>query len=538
MLRDLRTQILLWTILPFTVLLVAVAMLGVNGHQMAMRDLVAERDSALAATASDRLSDLLGDHAAHLASLDPDQPGSWDTRAFEGGIALLDAERHIVRAEPSVGVWASRTRYVPASGAFSVPFRENGLWHVLVVRPLVDGQLLIGMLTLPQLARVVPQGTAYLVDSHGHTILHPDEARVGEDLGGHEGIREVMRGEAGMAFHRDLNAAEQVVGYAPVAGTGWGLLIEEPWDHVVTPMFQFAVLLPLLFAGVAIVTLGGLYFGVRNVVRPLQALAQVANRIAFGNYRAAEQSVGGIREIEDLRETLNAMAHEVEAGRAATQNYIAAITRSQEDERKRLARELHDDTIQTIIALQQRATMTRRVLDRDPAAAAVRLDELTGMLGGALDSVRRFVRDLRPTYLDMLGLIPALETLARDTGAQLVCEGDERRLDGERELVLFRIVQEALQNTRKHAQAAHASVTLAFGADGVQATIEDDGKGFDAPDEPAVFARAGHFGLMGMHERAQLFGGHVYVKSVSGEGTKVVVFLPLPPDPRESAPPG
>ncbi len=536
MLRDLRTQIVLWTILPFTVILIVLALVGVNGHQAAMRDLVAERDGALAATAAARLSDLLADHAAHLASLNSDRPESWDTRAFEGGIALLDAERRIVRAEPAAGAWAARAQRVPDTGAFSAPFQEAGAWRVLVVRRLGDGSMLAGVLTLSPLATVAPQGIAYLVDAQGRIILHPDTARVGEDLSAHEGIREVMRGESGTAFHRDANAAEQVVGYAPVAGTGWGLLIEEPWAEVVTPMFQFAVLLPLLFAAVAIVTLGGLYFGVRNVVRPLQALAHAASRIAFGNYRAAEQPVGGVREIEELRETLDDMAHQVEAGRAATQNYIAAITRSQEDERKRLARELHDDTIQTIIALRQRATMARRVLDRDPAGAAIRLDELISMLAGALDSVRRFVRDLRPTYLDELGLIPALEMLARESPAQFAVEGEEQRLDAERELALFRIVQEALQNARKHAQATRVAVTLAFGAGEVTATVEDDGRGFDMPEGPDADVRAGHFGLMGMQERAQLFGGHVYVKSALNTGTKVVAFLPLPAGPSEPRP--
>ena len=141
--------------------------------------------------------------------------------------------------------------------------------------------------------------------------------------------------------------------------------------------------------------------------------------------------------------------------------------------------------------------------------------------------MRRFVRDLRPTYLSELGLIPALEALTRDANATFAVEGAEKRLDAERELVLFRIVQESLRNVAKHANAQHVDVTVAFDGHEVTATIQDDGSGFDAPDAPAAYAQAGHFGLMGMQERAQLFGGNVYVKSERGKGTKVIAYVPV-----------
>jgi len=259
----------------------------------------------------------------------------------------------------------------------------------------------------------------------------------------------------------------------------------------------------------------------------MQNLAQMANRIAFGDYDAAARSVGGVREIEELRETLDAMAQQVRAAQDAMQNYITAILRGQEDERMRLARELHDDTIQSLIALQQRIEMTQKALSRDPVSAAEKIKELRELVGTTLVSVRHFVRDLRPTYLADLGLIPALETLARESNAEFQVQGKEMRLDGERELALYRIVQESLRNIAKHAHAHHIAVTLAFDSDAVTATVEDDGVGFDAPDAATAYARAGHFGLMGMQERAQLFGGNVYVKSERGKGTKVVTYVPV-----------
>ena len=203
------------------------------------------------------------------------------------------------------------------------------------------------------------------------------------------------------------------------------------------------------------------------------------------------------------------------------------MTRGQEDERIRLARELHDDTIQSLIALQQRVELTHKALGKDPALANARLDELKNLLTDSLASVRGYVRDLRPTYLEELGLIPALEMLAREARASFQIIGEETRLDAERELALYRIAQEALRNVAKHARAQTIALTLTFDAREVAITIEDDGVGFSAPDAPTTYARAGHFGLMGMQERAQLFGGNVYVKSEPGQGTKVVAFVPV-----------
>jgi signal transduction histidine kinase len=534
MFRDLRTQILLWTILPLAILLTGVAYLGVNSHQTAMRDLVKERDGALARVAAARVSEALANRVAILQALDPVHPETWEPQrtAFDGGIASLDARGNLLNALPTREVWEMRrvvlTTMPAAKTTFSAPFVESGAVRVIVALRAGDG-VLAGTFTLPPLVNigVGARGVAYLVAPNGKIVAHPNAARLGQDLSQHEGIAEVMRGESGATFHHDANGTELVVGYAPIVPTGWGLVIEEPWAEVVAPMFQYSVLLPLVLLLAAIAALGAIYFGVRDVIRPLQNLAQAANRIAFGDYQAAEQLVGGVREIEDLRETLDGMARQVRAAQAAMQSYITTIMRGQEDERMRLARELHDDTIQSLIALQQRIEMTQKALGKDPALAAAKMAELKTLLGDALTSVRRFVRDLRPTYLDELGLIPALEMLTRESNASLAVEGKEQRLDAERELALFRIVQEALRNIAKHAHAKNVTVKLSFDSDEATATVEDDGVGFDAPEAPTAYARVGHFGLMGMQERAQLFGGSVYVKSERGKGTKVVAYVPI-----------
>ncbi len=534
MFRDLRTQILLWTILPLVAVLIGVAYIGVSSHQNAMRGLVEERDSALARVAAARVSEALANRQAILQALAKSDPTSLTPArtVFDGGFAFVDAQSNIISAEPSRDVWEARqtvtAKMLTQKATFSPPFNENGATRVVILLPSSQG-FLAGAFTLPPLANVGigTHGVAYLVDAHGTIVADPDPSRLGENMGTHEGIAQVIRGESGSALHRDARGTEYVIGYAPVTPTGWGLVIEEPWEDVIEPMFQYSVLLPVVLLLAAIVALGAIYFGIRDVIRPVRQLSHAATRIAFGDYEAAQRPVGGVREIEELRDTLDRMAHQVQAAQEAMQNYITAILRGQEDERMRLARELHDDTIQSLIAVQQRIEMAQKALAKDPALAASRMADLKELLADTLTSVRRFVRDLRPTYLENLGLIPSLETLAHESNASFSVIGEETRLDAERELTLFRITQEALRNVAKHAHATNVSVTLEFDTDEVTATIVDNGAGFDAPAVPGAYAQAGHFGLMGMQERAQLFGGRVYIKSERGKGTKVVAYVPI-----------
>jgi signal transduction histidine kinase len=147
--------------------------------------------------------------------------------------------------------------------------------------------------------------------------------------------------------------------------------------------------------------------------------------------------------------------------------------------------------------------------------------------------IRRFSQDLRPSILDDLGLLPTLEELTSDLNRQdgLYAEfrvlGQERRLSSEVELTLFRIAQEALNNVRKHAEAAKVVTTIELSDSAVKLTVQDDGKGFKPPtltDHPTA---AIGLGLIGMHERARLLGGALIVDSTPGQGTKVIVNVPV-----------
>ena len=214
------------------------------------------------------------------------------------------------------------------------------------------------------------------------------------------------------------------------------------------------------------------------------------------------------------------------------QDYSAVATRILEDERKRIARELHDDTAQRLVALSRRLDVCRQGLRESDEMASGKLDEAQDLIDEILTDVRRFSRDLRPSMLDDLGLLPALEWLTQDlsqrrgTPARLEILGAPRRLPADTALALFRIAQEALRNVEKHARATAVTVTVDFGAKGTVLEVVDNGVGFvpgeQGPDLPA----ASRLGLLGMRERAQLIGGELSVQSQPQGHTTVTVSVP------------
>jgi signal transduction histidine kinase len=213
--------------------------------------------------------------------------------------------------------------------------------------------------------------------------------------------------------------------------------------------------------------------------------------------------------------------------------YAHKITQAQEEERKRIARELHDDTIQSLIALSRRMEALLTSEDRLSSSVTGRIEELQHATLDVIQQVRRFSQDLRPSILDDLGLLPTLREMTielnRQEGlsAEFRAFGQERRLSTDVELTLFRIAQEALNNVRKHAEASHVVATIEVSDSAVRMMIEDDGKGFRPPTMPDHPASAGRLGLIGMQERARLLGGMLVVDSAPGRGTKVVVNVPI-----------
>jgi signal transduction histidine kinase len=402
------------------------------------------------------------------------------------------------------------------------------------------GPVLLSSLELEEVlsqAQVGEHGVAYLIDDAGQILASAPSERARSSLAGHTGLEEALGDDGpGATLCYSPQGERMTLAYAPVdyAGLGWRVLVEQPWREVIGPVLRYSQFMPLVAALAVIVSLLTLYYGVRAIARPLQALGQEAERVAWGDFGATSTPVGGVQEIEDLRRTLDQMAKRIQSYQSGMHDYIAAITQGQEEERRRLARELHDDTAQALIALRQQVEMAQKLQASDPEQAAERLTQVRALLSETVEGVRRFSRDLRPIYLEDLGFIPALEILAREgdqreaLSVQFSTTGQVRRLAPDLELAAYRIVQEALNNALQHAQAAHVWVEVHFEEQQLVLSVRDDGQGFDAPDLPDALARQGHFGLMGIRERALLYGGQLTIRSVPDEGTQLTVRLPYP----------
>lgn len=213
--------------------------------------------------------------------------------------------------------------------------------------------------------------------------------------------------------------------------------------------------------------------------------------------------------------------------------YVQEVIRAQEDERKRIAREIHDDVSPSLLLLIQRIDAISSGQRPKPSdTIKQKLEGLRCQSVEALESLRRIAQDLRPRILDDLGLIAALEWMADDLiknhgiETQVEVLGKEESLPSEVQMLLFRIAQEALNNVRKHADAAMAQVTMEFAEEEIKLTIRDNGKGFERPKGIGDMAASGKLRLAGMQERAQLMGGQLEITSAPGKGTTISACLP------------
>jgi len=214
--------------------------------------------------------------------------------------------------------------------------------------------------------------------------------------------------------------------------------------------------------------------------------------------------------------------------------YVQQVTRAQEEERKRIARGLHDDVSPPLLLLIQRLdAITPSTQPRLSTSIKKKLEDLRDQALEALEGLRHCTQDLRPRIIDDLGLVAALEWMAENLAKDYVIDakvkvvGVGRDLPDEVQLLLFRIAQEALTNIRRHAEAPRAWITLEFGEDKTVLTVKDNGKGFKLPQRMGDLASEGKLGLAGMQERAQLIRGNLTLQSELGKGTTVTVEVPM-----------
>ena len=226
-----------------------------------------------------------------------------------------------------------------------------------------------------------------------------------------------------------------------------------------------------------------------------------------------------------LRGFAASAATAVHTAKSATEARVRQSIEAAEQERRRWARELHDETLQGLGALR---VLLASGLKQDAAAREAVMRDAVDQIAHQIESLRALITELRPAALDELGLQPAIESLVERTAsiqgleveARVALDSGEERLSGDLESTIYRLVQEALTNVAKHARAEHVWLTLSRGDDGVSILIRDDGRGFDPADPMSGF------GLPGMRERVELAGGTLTISSLPGQGTTIEAAIP------------
>jgi signal transduction histidine kinase len=420
-------------------------------------------------------------------------------------------------------------------------------------------------------------GFADLVDAHGRVLASTERGRAGTTSECRSGLTELMEGRQTRTvscfdchWRRSIEPPDtaELVTFAPLGTAPWAVVVRQataealptqggiPWHWVGLVLLAQIVVVVVFARGAA-----------RSVTNPVSVLTAEAERIARGDLAAPIPDLGGDevgrlgKSLDSMRQNLGQLLDHVARANEELERRVEERTRAlndanerlrereqdrsqllrkvitaQEDERKRIARELHDETSQSLAVLAMGLEAAQEAIRGN---LTPRLDEVKAVAVRTLEDVHRLILDLRPSVLDDLGLLSAIRWYAErhleTRGISVRCEFSEvdRRLPPELETALFRLCQEAMTNIARHAQATAVLVEVGLDGDVFRIDIEDDGKGFD-PE--AVARREGRrpWGLMGIRERAEILGGTAKIDSAPGKGTRVEVRIPVPSQPATS----
>ena len=271
------------------------------------------------------------------------------------------------------------------------------------------------------------------------------------------------------------------------------------------------------------------FFILKAALSPLVNLRDTMDEVYRGNLQArAARPPLGDPTVNRLSEVLNSMLEELSTSQKQLKEISARVLTAQEEERKRVARELHDETSQALTSLMIELKMLESEDEKD---RKVRMDNLRAYISQILDDVRRLALELRPSALDELGLVPALRAYIKEyTGkfhidVELQVAGLKERLADHVEVALYRVVQEALTNVAKHSGATSVSISMSRDDGSAVLTIKDNGRGFAVTE--VMKSKERGLGLFGMRERMSTIGGELEINSARGRGTKLVAKLAL-----------
>ncbi|MEJ2010413.1 MAG: HAMP domain-containing protein [Acidobacteriota bacterium] len=508
------------------------------------------------------------------------------TRAF-----LLDPAGRVVQVEPSGGAAGLPTdlpafqeaikKGVPEISALSsvlggprrlfllVPLR-NAQSHVVgIVGGEIDpeGAAFRGLLNFMPLAA---GETVDLIDQHGVVIASTAEQRL-YTKSDHRNFLATLIEKRTPAVgtchgcHQSgpvKRRVDEVMAFAPLPSRGsWGISIRQPKTQAFSNVAALRRKILIWGPALALLSLAFALGAASSITAPLAKLVGTAEQIAAGELETpipdlGSDEVGHLgRALERMRVALQQSLDDVARGRDLLEiriqertaeieklyeelkqrdelrvRLLKKLIRAQEEERRRIARELHDETSQVIGALA--LSLDTAIATLPEGVSRDRLLDARALALRTLDGIHRLSFDLRPSVLDDLGLFRAIEWYAerdlKGRGIALRCESDEQggRLAPEIETALFRAVQEAITNIVKHSHAETVLIQCATTPEEVTIEIEDDGQGFDPASISATASSGRGLGLAGIRERLEILGGHALIDSSPGQGTRVVLTVP------------
>ncbi len=342
---------------------------------------------------------------------------------------------------------------------------------------------------------------------------------------------------------------KHVMAAAPVPLSDLYVVLEQGQDVALAVPTQLRRNL-LIFSTLGLLsTLTVAWVTTRHVVKPTELLTAAAVRMAKGELSApiqvqAQDEIGVLAEnLESMRQQLQDALEKVELAKhelevrvqertSQLRDLVRRVLTAQEEERRRVALELHDETAQALTALS--VTLDSLLRGKKTPGEDAMLQDARQIAGDMMEGLRRLIRALRPVALQEMRLAAALRSYAEDylerSGVTVheTVEGTESRMPDEIELALYRIGQEALTNVARHAKAQNVWITLAYSRTSVRLNVRDDGVGLQQEPGNGSASGASGLGLAGMRERAGLVGGRLTIDSAPGKGTLVQVEVPIP----------
>jgi signal transduction histidine kinase len=429
-----------------------------------------------------------------------------------------------------------------ATGNFTLVLGYPILDEANQIQRVVAAALDLGRLNqLAAHAQLPPGATLTAIDRNGTIIArYPEPERwLGQQLAEAPLVKALLTEREGTAELVSVDGVRRLYAFAQAVDAedlGLHVSVGVPTDVAFAAARQ-RLIRNLLVVGLIFLFMGTIaWFGSEFLVlRPVQALVRATQQLRSGDLRARTELPAGDSELHQLATAFDAMAEALEqheAERSQTEATLQRLSRNlleaQENERRAIARELHDELGQSLQAIK----INVQTAQRFPQENAARLIDTIGLVDHTIQQVRALSVDLRPSLLDDLGLVVALEWYVQRQAqrfgfdGQFVATPSDLRLNPTVETTCFRIVQEALTNVARHAKAKHVWVNLQQQAEELQLEIRDDGVGGDVSAMQARALQGNSFGLLGMRERAELAGGTFTIKSAPAQGTKIHLSFP------------